>query len=628
MGNLSNFVKRIRDVMRNDAGINGDAQRIEQIAWMLFLKVYDAKEDDWVWDESSYQSILPEPCRWRNWAHDENGKGMTGDTLLEFVNNTLFPTLKKLPVDASTPIKKAIVQTTFADANNYMKDGVLLRKVINYIDDIDFSEYKERHAFAEIYETILKELQSAGSAGEFYTPRAVTDFMAQMINPQIGEKMADFACGTGGFITSWLKALHKKVKTTEDEALYANSIYGIEKKQFPYILCITNMLLHDLDVPQVFHDNTLLRDVLDYTEDDQVDVILMNPPYGGSEKPEIKNHFPADLASSETADLFMSVIMYRLKENGRAAVILPDGFLFGTDNAKVAIKTKLFSEFNVHTIIRMPGSVFSPYTSITTNILFFDHLAVHLTLVGALREGEVAGLTPEDLDFEGADGTGTFRINKSMQRVQKASLAKTGKGCILQEFEDKREGSTTTLVLKKTKTASSNRTIFMTAVLKEELKHWLKRLEMDEAVEPERYRNSGMLLRLPNGLAVEPILIRKKFIKWQDEHPEFTRIVFHGLRHSSATYQLMISGGDVKAVQGTTGHASANLLVNTYAHIQQDSRKKLGKKFEEGFYKPGATLVQAAPVEAEPIISVSALLELLKDADPSVKAQLRLALLT
>ena len=373
MGNLSNFVKRVRDIMRNDAGINGDAQRIEQIAWMLFLKVYDAKENDWEWDEKDYQSIIPEPCRWRNWAHDENGKGITGDTLLEFVNNTLFPTLKKLPVDASTPIKKAIVQTTFADANNYMKDGVLLRQVINVIDELDLSDYAESHAFGEIYETILKELQSAGSAGEFYTPRAVTDFMAQMINPQIGEKMADFACGTGGFITSWLKALHKNVKTTEDEALYANSIYGIEKKQFPYMLCITNMLLHDLDVPQVFHDNTLLRDVLDYTEDDQVDVILMNPPYGGSEKNDVKNHFPADLASSETADLFMSVIMYRLKENGRAAVILPDGFLFGTDNAKVAIKTKLFSEFNVHTIIRMPGSVFSPYTSITTNILFFDH---------------------------------------------------------------------------------------------------------------------------------------------------------------------------------------------------------------------------------------------------------------
>ena len=205
---------------------------------------------------------------------------------------------------------------------------------------------------------------------------------------------------------------------------------------------------------------------------------------------------------------------------------------------------------------------------------------------------------------------------------------KTGKDCILREFEDKREGSSSALVLKKTKTASSCRTIFMTEALKEELKHWFKCLEMDEADMDGRYRNSGMLLRLPNGLAVEPILIRKKFIKWQDEHPEFTRIVFHGLRHSSATYQLMISGGDVKAVQGTTGHASANLLVNTYAHIQQDSRKKLGKRFEEGFYKPGATLVQAAPVEAEPTISMTALLELLKDADPSVKAQLRLALLT
>ncbi len=373
MANLSGFVKRLRDIMRNDAGINGDAQRIEQIAWMLFLKVYDAKEQDWEFDEEDYVSIIPEECRWASWAADDrSGKAMTGERLLDFVNNTLFPTLKKLPVDASTPIKKAIVQTTFADANNYMKDGVLLRQVINVIDELDLSDYEESHAFGEIYETILKELQSAGSAGEFYTPRAVTDFMAQRIDPQIGEQMADFACGTGGFLTSWLKELKKKVKTTEDEAAYSNSVYGIEKKQFPYMLCITNMLLHDLDVPQVFHDNSLLRDVLDYTTDDQFDVVLMNPPYGGSEKAEVKNHFPADLASSETADLFLSVIMYRLKENGRAAVILPDGFLFGTDNAKINIKKKLLSEFNLHTIIRMPGSVFSPYTSITTNILFFD----------------------------------------------------------------------------------------------------------------------------------------------------------------------------------------------------------------------------------------------------------------
>lgn len=374
MSNLTGFVKRLRDIMRNDAGINGDAQRIEQIAWMLFLKVYDAKEQDWEWDDEEYTSIIPEECRWQNWAHDDkSGTALTGDKLLDFVNNKLFPTLKNLPVDVSTPIKKAIVQTTFADANNYMKDGVLLRQVINVIDELDFSDYEESHAFGEIYETILKELQSAGSAGEFYTPRAVTDFMAQVIQPQIGETMADFACGTGGFIVSWLKELKKLVNTTEDEEAYSNSIYGIEKKQFPYMLCVTNLLLHGLDVPQVYHSNTLLHDVLDYTESEKMDVILMNPPYGGSEKADVKNHFPSDLASSETADLFMSVIMYRLKQNGRAAVILPDGFLFGTDNAKVNVKKKLLREFNLHTIIRLPGSVFSPYTSITTNILFFDN---------------------------------------------------------------------------------------------------------------------------------------------------------------------------------------------------------------------------------------------------------------
>ena len=359
--------------MRNDAGINGDAQRIEQIAWMLFLKVYDAKEQDWEMDDEDYTSIIPDNCRWANWAHDDkSGSAITGDTLLNFVNNTLFPTLKSLPVTAETPIKKAIVQTTFADANNYMKDGVLLRQVINIIDELDLGDYEESHAFGEIYETILKELQSAGSAGEFYTPRAVTDFMAQMIAPKIGEKMADFACGTGGFITSWLKQLEPQIKTTADMDAYSKSIYGMEKKQFPYMLCITNMLLHNIDVPEVYHGNSLTRDVLDYTVDDQFDVILMNPPYGGNEKTEVKNHFPDDLASSETADLFMAVIMYRLKKDGRAAVILPDGFLFGTDNAKINLKKKLLSEFNLHTVVRMPSSVFSPYTSITTNILFFD----------------------------------------------------------------------------------------------------------------------------------------------------------------------------------------------------------------------------------------------------------------
>jgi len=372
--NLTGFVKNIRNIMRNDAGVNGDAQRIEQIAWMLFLKVYDAKEDDWEIEEDDYTSIIPEYCRWRNWAHDNgSGKAMTADALLDFVNNTLFPTLKRISVNTATPIKKAIVKEVFEDANNYMKDGVLLRQVINVIDDLDLSDYEESHAFGEIYEGILRELQSAGSSGEFYTPRAVTDFMAKIIAPKIGEQVADFACGTGGFLTSWLKQLEPQVKTTADREAFGKSIYGIEKKQFPYMLCITNMLLHDIDVPQIYHDNSLLKDVLDYTEDDRFDVVLMNPPYGGNEKNDVKNHFPDDLASSETADLFMSVIMYRLKKEGRAAVILPDGFLFGTDNAKVNIKKKLLNEFNLHTVVRMPSSVFAPYTPITTNILFFEN---------------------------------------------------------------------------------------------------------------------------------------------------------------------------------------------------------------------------------------------------------------
>lgn len=374
---LNNFVKSIRNIMRNDAGINGDAQSIEQIAWMLFLKIYDEKENDWEFNETDYKSFIPETCRWRSWAKDEgDGNALTADALLDFVNNTLFPTLKSLEVTPDTPIRSAIVRTTFEDANQYMKDGVLLRQIINVIDALNLGNYNESHAFGEIYETILKEMQSAGSAGEFYTPRALTNFMAEIIDPQVGEQMADFACGTGGFITSWLKVLDKKVQeaqTTDAQKKYSESIYGIEKKQFPYMLCVTNMLLHDIEAPLILHDNSLSKDVLNYTDADKFDVVLMNPPYGGSEKNDIKQHFPSDLSSSETADLFMVLIMYRLKEAGRATVILPDGFLFGTDNAKLAIKEKLLREFNLHTIVRLPGSIFAPYTSIATNILFFSN---------------------------------------------------------------------------------------------------------------------------------------------------------------------------------------------------------------------------------------------------------------
>lgn len=386
MAMKSGFIKRIRDIMRMDAGINGDAQRIEQLVWILFLKVYDSKEDDWELNEVDYKSIIPEDLRWRNWAKvDSNGHAMTGDKLLNFVNNTLFPVLKGndikdgdrvlyegIRVTPTTPIKKAIVYSTFEDANNYMKDGIYLRQVIDVIDEIEFDDVKESHAFGFVYEEILRELQSAGSSGEFYTPRAVTEFMALMINPQLGEKMADFACGTGGFITSWLGQLSRQVIDTSDQKKLDDSIYGIEKKPFPYLLCVTNMLLHDIEIPNIYHTNSLKHNLLDYTEDDKFDVILMNPPYGGHEDKSIQGFFPDDLASSETADLFMSVIMYRLKKNGRAAVVVPDGFLFGLDNAKVNIKTKLLTEFNLHTVVRLPNSVFSPYTSISTNLLFFD----------------------------------------------------------------------------------------------------------------------------------------------------------------------------------------------------------------------------------------------------------------
>lgn len=377
---LGGFVKNIQNIMRGDSGINGDAQRIEQMTWLLFLKVYDVKEGEWEFNDTSgnYQSVIPNEYRWQNWATDhKDGNVKTGDELLNFVNNELFPALQGIVITPDTPMSKVVVKKVFEDANNFMKDGVLLRQVINELNGIEFETYKDRHAFGEIYETILKSLQSAGNAGEFYTPRAVTDFTVQMIDPQLGETAADFACGTGGFLTSVLKHLEPKINTPEDNQNYKDSIYGIEKKPLPYLLAVTNMLLHDIDRPQIHHDNALQLNVREYSNEDLFDIVIMNPPYGGTEGNMIKNNFPSDLQSSETADLFMSVAMYRLKPialgGGRAAMIIPDGFLFGTDGAKTAIKAKLIEEFNLHTIVRLPNSVFAPYTSITTNILFFDN---------------------------------------------------------------------------------------------------------------------------------------------------------------------------------------------------------------------------------------------------------------
>ncbi|HFU4217428.1 TPA: N-6 DNA methylase [Streptococcus suis] len=369
---ITSFVKRIQDITRNDAGINGDAQRIEQMSWMLFLKIYDSRELDWELEEEEYESIIPEELKWRNWAHAEKGEQvLTGDDLLEFVNNKLFKELKELEITPSMPIRKSIVKSAFEDANNYMKNGVLLRQMINVIDEVDFNSPEDRHSFNDIYEKILKDIQSAGNSGEFYTPRAATDFIAEMLNPQLGETMADLACGTGGFLTSTLNHLSQQRKTSEDVQKYNQAVFGIEKKAFPHLLAVTNLFLHEIDDPKIIHGNTLEKNVRDYTEDEKFDIIMMNPPFGGSELETIKNNFPAELRSSETADLFMAVIMYRLKENGRVGVILPDGFLFG-EGAKTRLKQKLVEEFNLHTIIRLPHSVFAPYTGIHTNILFFD----------------------------------------------------------------------------------------------------------------------------------------------------------------------------------------------------------------------------------------------------------------
>ncbi|MGI6608813.1 MAG: N-6 DNA methylase [Erysipelotrichaceae bacterium] len=370
--NFGTMIKRLQDIMRQDAGVNGDAQRIEQIVWMLFLKLYDAKEEEWEIEEDNYKSIIPEEYRWRNWAIDnKDGKAMTGDSLSTFVIN-LFNTLKDLPITEDTDVRGRIVKEIFEDLNNYMKDGVLIRQVVNVLNEIDLTDFQTRHAFNEIYETILKDLQSAGKSGEFYTPRAITEFVVQMVDPKVGQSVADFACGTGGFLVSALNHMKKDITDTKQNEILSKSFYGVEKKPLPYLLCTTNMLLHDINEPMIIHGNSLEKNVRDYEEDDKFDIILMNPPYGGTEKKSVQQNFPEQLRNSETADLFMVEILYRLKENGKVGIVLPDGFLFGNDNTKVNIKKKLLEECNLHTIIRLPGSIFAPYTPIATNLLFFD----------------------------------------------------------------------------------------------------------------------------------------------------------------------------------------------------------------------------------------------------------------
>ena len=367
---ISTTIKSIQDIMRKDVGVDGDAQRLSQLVWMLFLKIFDDRESEWELLQDKYKSPLPEKYRWRNWA--ANAEGMTGDELKQFLDNDLFPALQNLVANGGDQ-RAYVIRSVFEDAYNYMKSGQLIRQVINKIQEgVDFNKAQERHLFGDMYEQLLRDLQAAGNAGEFYTPRAVTEFMVQMVNPRLGEKVMDPACGTGGFLSCSIEHIRKKdVKTLEDEAQLQGSIFGIEKKPMPHLLCTTNMILHGIDVPSnIRHDNTLARPLISWGPSERVDVVVTNPPFGGMEEDGIETNFPAAFRTRETADLFLVLIMQMLKPGGRAAVVLPDGFLFG-EGIKTRIKEKLLEECNLHTIVRLPKGVFAPYTSINTNLLFF-----------------------------------------------------------------------------------------------------------------------------------------------------------------------------------------------------------------------------------------------------------------
>ena len=364
---LSTTVKSIQDIMRKDVGVDGDAQRISQLGWMLFLKIFDDHESELEVLRDNYKSPLPSRLRWRNWVAD--AEGITGDELTEFVNNDLFRNLKNL---TATTGRAAVLRAAFEDAYNYMKSGTLLRQVVNKINEVNFNSASDRHLFGDIYEQLLRDLQGAGNAGEYYTSRAVTQFMVDMVNPQLGERILDPACGTGGFLTCAIEHVRKHgVKTPADEEVLQASIHGVEKKPLPHLLCTTNMLLHGIEVPsQIRHDNTLARPLRDYGPKDRVDVIITNPPFGGMEEDGIEQNFPATIRTKETADLLLVLIMHLMKDGGRGAIVLPDGTLFG-EGVKTRIKEELLAQCNLHTIVRLPIGVFAPYTGIKTNLLFF-----------------------------------------------------------------------------------------------------------------------------------------------------------------------------------------------------------------------------------------------------------------
>lgn len=368
---VRNTVKSIQDIMRQDSGVDGDAQRISQLCWMFFLKIIDDQDQEFELTRKDYKSPIPKKYQWRTWAADP--EGITGEELLVFINGELFPALKALPVANKAGERRRVVRDVFEDAYNYMKSGQLMRQVVNKISGIDFNDLSERQHFGDIYEQILNDLQSAGNAGEYYTPRAVTAFMVDRIDPHPGETLFDPACGTGGFLTCALRHMRDRyVKKPQQEQAMQEALRAVEKKQLPHMLCVTNMLLHGVEDPSfVRHDNTLARPYISWEQKERVDVVLTNPPFGGREEDGIESNFPQHFRTKETADLFLALIVRLLKPGGRAAVVLPDGSLFG-EGVKTRLKEHLMEECNLHTIVRLPNSVFKPYASIGTNLLFFE----------------------------------------------------------------------------------------------------------------------------------------------------------------------------------------------------------------------------------------------------------------
>lgn len=368
MANISGVIEGIRRIMWQDNGLNGDAQRIEQLGWMLFLKIFSDKDRELELLFDDYKSPIPDEYHWEIWAGDD--EGMTGDELIEFVDRKLFPALRN--IDVSTGNRRAlIVREVFEGNNNYMKSGINIRKVLNKLNEVDFNIAKDRHAFGEIYEGILKELQSAGKSGEFYTPRAVTQFITDIINPQIGEKVLDPACGTGGFLSGAIEHLKGQTNSIEERQALQDNVIGWEYKPLPYLLATTNLILHDIEVPNITFRDALDQPLSNYTEKDRVDVILANPPFGGIVANNNETNFPQSYRTKESADLFLILMVHLLKMGGRAGIVLPDGSLTG-EGVKQRVRQRLLEECNLHTIIRLPNSVFQPYATVATNLLFFD----------------------------------------------------------------------------------------------------------------------------------------------------------------------------------------------------------------------------------------------------------------